>query len=136
MGVTNLSISQMILQCIILFRYLLYVINILYSYYPLKMNLGRLARGLLRGLHGPAIVGHRGRGPRPIGSGGRGPPANVWCRTSRALLGVNLHHGTITGLNMALGSPGGKGHTIPSNKTAAATKTKHVFVTLLKTILR
>ena len=81
------------------------------------------------------MVGHRGRGPRPCGSGGKGPPANVWCKTSRARLGVNLHHGTITGLNIALGSPGGKGHTIPSNKTIAAT-TKNILAPLFKPILR
>ena len=81
------------------------------------------------------MVGHRGRGPRPCGSGGKVPPTNVWCKTSRTGLGVNLHHGSIRGLNIALGSPSGKGHTIPSNKTIAA-MTKNILAPLFKPILK
>lgn len=100
---------------------------------------GILLRGLgPRGLgrQGPANVGHRGNGPRPIGSGGNGPPAKVRCNTSRARRGVNLHHGTITGLNIALGSPRGNGHTMPSKRTVVATSSKHTFVMLLKPMMR
>jgi len=91
-------------------------------------------RGL--GRQGPANVGQRGSGPKPCGSGGNGPPAKVRCNTSRARRGVNLHHGTITGLNIDLGSPRGKGHTMPSKRTTVATTTKHTFVMLFKPILR
>ena len=100
-------------------------------------NLGRC--GLLRGLQGPlaaAKVPQRGNGPRPCGSGGNGPPANVRCNISRVRLGVNLHHGVITGLNIDLGSPLGNGQTIPSNNSVVAANRRHTLVMLLRAILK
>ena len=89
-----------------------------------------------RGRQGPKNVGHRGNGPRPCGSAGNGPPAKVRCNISRARRGVNLHHGTITGLNIDLGSSRGNGHTMPFKRTVVAASIKHTFVMLFNPILR
>ena len=94
----------------------------------LKMGLRSLNEGLLNlGTLNKGRVG--GKFCKSLG--GRGWPVTARCKNERTGRGACLHHGTIKGLKTDLGSSGGKGQTIPSINTTAATRvTRQSLVTL------
>ena len=97
-------------------------------------------RGLNEGTLGNEGLGNEGLFNQSLGNvggrfskslGGRGSPVTAKWIISRTRLGACLHHGTISGFKIDLGSSAGNGHTIPSIKTIDATiVTRHSLVKL------